>query len=71
MLEFLRSGQCLFMNIGAIPVAELLAHIGRARLCPHHLAPAVAAASLNAYSLRFQYKKHTEMFMKIFCPTGH
>jgi len=32
------------MNIGAIPVAELLALIGRASLCPHHLVLAVAAA---------------------------
>jgi hypothetical protein len=69
VLEFLRSGRCLFMNIGAIPVAELLAHIGRPPLCPHHLAPAVEAASLNAYSLRFPYEERIEMCMKISFPT--
>jgi hypothetical protein len=57
------------MNIGAIPVAELLAHIGAALLCPRHLAPAVATSSSSGYSPRFPYKKRTEMFMKIFFPT--
>jgi hypothetical protein len=57
------------MNIGAIPVAELLAHIGGALLYPHPPAPAVATAGSSAYFPRFPYKEHIEMFMKTFFPT--
>jgi len=57
------------MSIGAIPVAELLALIGRASLCPHHLVLVVAAASSSGYSPLFPYRKRTRMFMKIYFPT--
>jgi hypothetical protein len=57
------------MSIGVIPVAELLAYIGRVPLCPHHLVLVVATASSNGYSLLFPYRKHTGMFMRIFFPT--
>ena len=57
------------MNIGAIPVAELLAHIGGAPLGPRQLVLAVATASSSAYSPRFPYKEHTEMSMTISFPT--
>jgi len=57
------------MNIGAIPVAELLAHIGGAPLGPRQLVLAVATASSSAYSPRFPYKERIKTFMKISFPT--
>jgi len=57
------------MNIGAIPAAELLAHIGVALPRPHHPAPAAAAASSSAYFPRFLYKERVKTFMKTFFPT--
>ena len=57
------------MNIGAILVAELLAHIGGILPRPRHLALAVAIASSSGRSPRSRYKKRIEMFMKISYPT--